>query len=172
MSHIWMSHVTDMNESCAYTCISILLLSRNTGHTCEWVMRHIWMSHVTHVDALCHAWERVTSHIWMGSITLVNKSCRTCEWVLSHMCMCHITHTHQTYICALVLHKKRWYVIWLRHVAHMNRSCDIYDSFISHYIWCEWVIRCIPLIHAWCETTYGVTWLSHICIHTHSHRTM
>jgi len=32
MPHIWMSHVTHMNESCL---------------TYEWVMSHIWMSHVT-----------------------------------------------------------------------------------------------------------------------------
>jgi len=34
LPHIWMSHVTHMNESC---------------HTYEWVMSHIWMSHVRDV---------------------------------------------------------------------------------------------------------------------------
>jgi len=35
MSHMWMSHVTHVNESC---------------RTCEWVMSHMWMSHVAHVN--------------------------------------------------------------------------------------------------------------------------
>jgi len=39
MSHIWMSHVTHMNESC---------------RTYEWVMLHIWMRHVTHMSESCH----------------------------------------------------------------------------------------------------------------------
>jgi len=44
MSHIWMSHVTHMNES---------------RHTYEWVTSHIWMSHVTHMTRKCmhqNAW--------------------------------------------------------------------------------------------------------------------
>jgi len=49
MSHIWMRHVTHMNESC---------------YTYEWVMSHIWMSHVTHMNESCHTYEWVMSHIW------------------------------------------------------------------------------------------------------------
>jgi len=41
-SHIWMRHVTHMNESCP---------------TYECVMSHIWMSHVPHVNASCHAYD-------------------------------------------------------------------------------------------------------------------
>jgi len=36
--HIWMSHVTHLNESC---------------HTEEWVMSHIWMRNVTHMKEAC-----------------------------------------------------------------------------------------------------------------------
>jgi len=49
MSHIWMSHVAHMNESC---------------HTYEWAMSHIWMSHVTHMNEPCHTYEWAMSHIW------------------------------------------------------------------------------------------------------------
>jgi len=49
MSHIWMSHVTHMNDSC---------------HTYERVMSHIWTSHVTHMNESCHTYEWVMSHIW------------------------------------------------------------------------------------------------------------
>jgi len=75
MSHIWMSHVTDMNESC---------------HTYEWVMSHIWTSHVTH--------EWVMSQIWTSRVTHMNESCHmrvgsqclkdfegACGWVMTHI---------------------------------------------------------------------------------------
>jgi len=40
MSHIWMSHVSYMNESCLIY---------------EWVMSHIWMSHSPYLkDTICH----------------------------------------------------------------------------------------------------------------------
>ena len=39
ISHLWMSHVTPMNNSC---------------HTYEWVMSHLWMSHVTPMNESCH----------------------------------------------------------------------------------------------------------------------
>jgi hypothetical protein len=38
MLHIWMSHVTHMNESC---------------YTHEWVMLHTWMSHVSYMNESC-----------------------------------------------------------------------------------------------------------------------
>jgi len=47
MSHLWLSHVTLVNESC---------------HTYEWVMSHLWMSHVTLVNESCHTYEWVMSH--------------------------------------------------------------------------------------------------------------
>ena len=40
MSHMWISHVTHVNESC---------------HTCGWVMSHMWMSHVTPRNKSCSA---------------------------------------------------------------------------------------------------------------------
>ena len=41
MSHISMSHVTHINESC---------------HTYQWVMSHVWMSPVTHINESCHTY--------------------------------------------------------------------------------------------------------------------
>ena len=46
--HLWMSHATNMNESC---------------HTYEWVMPHIWMSHVSHINESRFPYEWVMSHI-------------------------------------------------------------------------------------------------------------
>jgi len=47
MSHIWMSHVTHMNES---------------WHIYEWVMSQIWISHVTHMNESCQTHACVMSN--------------------------------------------------------------------------------------------------------------
>jgi len=126
MSHIWMSHVTHMNESC---------------HTSEWVMSHIWMSHVTHLNESCHTYEWVMSHIWMSRVIHLNESCHRCEWVMSHLRMItfhvwthHVTRVNESW------HKYEWVMaqIWMSHgtcegvtsrtcmshVTHMNESCN------------------------------------------------
>ena len=56
MSHIWMSHVTHMNELC---------------HTYGWVMSHIWMRHITRMNESCHAYEWVMSQYRWKSRRLV-----------------------------------------------------------------------------------------------------
>jgi len=61
MSHIWIIHVTHLNESC---------------HTYEWVISHIWMSHITHMNESCHTYEWVMSHIWTSHVTPLNDACR------------------------------------------------------------------------------------------------
>jgi len=76
VSHIWMSHVTHMNESCyTYLCI----------------MSHIWMSHVTHECAMSQIWmshityQWVMSQMWMDHVTHTNKSYRTLGWFVSYI---------------------------------------------------------------------------------------
>ena len=81
MAHIWMSHVTYMNESC---------------RTYEWVMLHIWMSHVTYMNESCHIYEWVMSHIWMSHVTHMNESCHTYEWVMSHIWISYVTHMYES----------------------------------------------------------------------------
>ena len=124
MSHVWMSHVTYMNESC---------------HIYEWVMSHVWMrihtGRQTHEEVLYRTfakepykrdyilqkrpansyrtpewvmfiYEWVMSHIWMSHVTHMNASCHTYECVMSHIWMCHV-----------------WMrPVWMRHVTHMNVS--------------------------------------------------
>ena len=55
MSHVWMSHVPLMKESCH-------------SHTYERVMSHIWMSHVLHMSESCPTYECVMSHVWMSHV--------------------------------------------------------------------------------------------------------
>ena len=73
MSHIWMSYVTHMNESCHTRMCSV---------TYEWVMACIWMSHITHMNKSWHTHKWVMSHIWVRHVTHMDESCHTCEWVV------------------------------------------------------------------------------------------
>ena len=66
MSHILMSHVPYMNESCPIY---------------EWIMSHIWMSHVPYINESCPIYEWVMSHIWMSYVPYMNESCPIYEWV-------------------------------------------------------------------------------------------
>jgi hypothetical protein len=64
MSHIRMSRVTHLNESC---------------HTYERVMAHIRVSHATHTNESCHTYKWVMSHIWISHVIRVDES-----WLTSH----------------------------------------------------------------------------------------
>jgi len=101
--HIWMSHVSHMNESCLtyvshmnYSCCPFcvermlsLWYMNESCLTYEWVMSHIWMSHVLHMS---HIWiirvvpfvwkECCPSGIWMSRVSHINESCLT---YVSHM---------------------------------------------------------------------------------------
>ena len=107
MSHIWMSHVTHMSESC---------------RTYEWVMSHIWMSHVTHMNESCHTYEWVMSHIYDSFIcvTWLIQMCAMTHsyvWHDSFICvtwlihMCDMTHSyvwHDSFICVTWLAKETY----------------------------------------------------------------
>jgi len=81
-SHVWMSHVTHINESL---------------HTYEWVMLHIWMSHVTNMNQSCHTYEWFTSHIWMRHVTHMHDSRHTYELFMSLMWMSHVNESCYSY---------------------------------------------------------------------------
>jgi len=81
MSHTWMSHVTQMNESC---------------HTHEW-----WMSAVTHMNESCDTYQGVMSHTWMRHAAWHHTYQRVMlgqphEWVMSHTWMSHVTHMNES----------------------------------------------------------------------------
>jgi len=67
-AHIWMSHITPMNDS---------------YHTYEWVISLIWMSYITHMNESYHTYEWVTSHIWMSHIINMFMSCFERSYILS-----------------------------------------------------------------------------------------
>ena len=86
MSHMWMSHVTHVDETC---------------HTYGWVMSHMWMSYVTLMDESCHIYGWVVSHIWMSHVTHIDESCHTYRWVMSHISMSHVTHIWMSHVTHL-----------------------------------------------------------------------
>jgi len=129
-SHVWMSHVTHMNES---------------YHTDEWVMSHIscnsfirvWLIHtcLTH-SYVFHSFIRVINELF---IVMSHISCNSYEW-LSHTCdltpihMCDMTQSYHTdewvmshiscnsFIRVWLIHTCDQWVIH-SHVTHMNESC-------------------------------------------------
>ena len=99
MTHIWLSHVTHMNESC---------------HTYAWATSHIYMIHVTHMNE---------SHIRMSHVTHMNESyvwrkrhsqndapcvCVTHPMCGARVCVCvcvwHIRCVAQVCVCVCVAH--------------------------------------------------------------------
>jgi len=153
-SHIQISHVTHMHKS---------------RHTYELVMSHIWMSHVTHMNESCHTYEWVRSRLSMSHVTHINESCRTYEWVVSHMKMillqtiviyiiftvadqkmCDTTHflvcnsTNDTVADHSDLYGWVNSFTWRCHIAHMIKSCHIYERVVSH----------IQMVEAWLGCLY------------------
>jgi len=77
MSHVWISHVTHMDESRhTHECVmSHVGMSRLTGQSARkcWGMWNL--SHLTDAGFVSRKW--VTSHIWVGLVTHKNESCHT-----------------------------------------------------------------------------------------------
>jgi len=93
-SHIWMSVVAHMNESC---------------HT----VAHLPRSYVTH--SRFHMWHTGGPAVQRHSVFEINESCHTYEWVMSHIRMSHVTQHYTRHI-------HMWHTFeWV--VSHMNESC-------------------------------------------------
>jgi len=139
MSQIWMSHATHMNESC---------------HTYEWIMSHIWLSHVTHMNESCHTYEWVTPHIWLSHVTHMNESRHTYEWVMSHIWLNHVTHENESG------HTYEWVTPYMRmsHVTHMNESRHTWEWVMSH-IWMSHAIHENESCHTYEWVTLHMRWV-------------
>jgi len=83
MSHIRMSHVTHMHESCdTYTWTHIHDLQHTSEQGRDW-----------------HTYDRTNScvdesRIQMSDVTHIIQSCHTYQWVMSRIPISHVTHTH------------------------------------------------------------------------------
>jgi len=164
MSHMGMSHITHMNQSChMYECVmshtdqnvGCLYISARTHthartHTNKRIyMLHIWMRRVTHMDESCHTYRWVISHVWMSHVTHTNESWHTqikivaCRSTLGARTHTH-THTH-THMQA----------------SYMNESCHTYEWGCHAHEWgChtyEWAMSHTCFTHE-----YIITWMSHV----------
>jgi len=83
MSHVQMSHVTGIHESCpmyrrVMSNVSVILryissllhalshvaCANESRHMCRRVMSYVWTSHVVYTkNESCHKYEQVTSHV-------------------------------------------------------------------------------------------------------------
>jgi len=149
MSHIWMSHITHMNESC---------------RTYQWVISQLYMSHTTHITVPCHTWvmwhdSQLLSRVMVSRDYLWSIApaplCTTCD--MMRLCVWHDSFTR---------------VIWLIHMCdvicvtfvrvHMCdiRTCDIthaclwHDSQLQSRVTVSrdylWSIAPAPLCTMWC----------------------
>jgi len=114
MSHIWMSHVMRVNESC---------------HTYEWAMPHAliyvaWLmyacSHIcdmTHTYMLPYMWHDSCLHAFIHVTWLMSTCIDTRD--MTHVYM-HSYMWHESYIYAFM------HVTWIMHIC--SHICDIHIS--------------------------------------------
>ena len=141
-SHVWMSHVPRINESCL---------------TSEWDIsriidaEHILSSPVRSLKALeCMTY--VPTYEWVILRIIVAehilKFSSTSLTVLVCVCVCvcvdHVPHTNES-CCTHVSH------IWMSHVARM---CSTYEWVMSH--------ACVPHMNESCRTHVSHIWMSHV----------
>ena len=126
MSHIWMSHVTHVNES---------------RHRYEWVMSHRWISHVTRINESYHTYERAISHIWMIHGTHMNESWHICAWGMAHRSMSHVTHMNGS------CHAKQAQQSITKKCDNCAYECVVLDESCHTY---EWVMSHISMSHGTC----------------------
>ena len=136
MSHVWMSRVTRMKESC-YTYTKSHVTSMNE------FFHPYKSSHVTHISDTCYFYK--TSHVTRmhescytyttSHVTGMNESCHTYEWVMLHIWMSHVTHMNvemlefvvfrwlfeiSEFICSLQFIRYLFDMGWLRLVGSLK----------------------------------------------------
>ena len=89
MSHVWMSRVTNLDDSLR-TWMNYGTRMHESCRTCEWAMSRIWLSHVTHMNESRHTCKHVASHIRMSRIThwtshVAHESWHIYEWLMSNI---------------------------------------------------------------------------------------
>ena len=159
-SHMWTSHVTNMNKSCH--------VHRWSACCCRC---RLWMSHVTHMNESCH--------MWMSHVTYMHEPCHIHSWAMSHTCMSHVTYMHEP------CHIHAWAMshTCMSHVIYMHEPCPTYEWIMSH-IWMSegtlmnksWHVHrrwVLDFEDRWSSQHYSrpmyVTWLMYTCDMTDSY---
>ena len=177
--HVWTSHVSFMNESCAYVHVNeschtwayaetvlVCETGRRRMNPYEWAMprvnasRHVWMSHVTlmnewfwhvHINGWYHTW------VCVHCVCTINGWYHT--WVCVH-CVCPMNGWYHTWVCvhccSHISHRDvRGGVV---ECIHMNEPCHVW----MHHVTCEWVMS-----HLWMSHVNVSTWMggiTHECV--------
>jgi len=156
MSHIWMSHVTNVNKSC-YTYEQVT----HTNESCHtYEMSHIWISHATN-----------TSPVAKG--LLGRRALRVRETLCLPAALKYYI-CDMTYLCGMtppyvwlirmcdILIQYVWHTCDIRvtHVWHTCNTCDIRVTYMWHT--CDIHVTChtYGLLHT-CDKSHE--WVSFIC---------
>jgi len=166
--HIWMNHVTHMNESChpyewimsyqvaasrrarRLQCLSESQSPRaysDAGTIYEWVMSPICLRHDTYINESCHTWMSHVTHEWVMSH--MNESCHTWKSRTSPA----LTPTQVTveFIYGTwLIHTRAWHDSFIC----VTRCIHSFDSACS-YVWYDSFI---------CVTSLRHNWFIHICV--------
>ena len=156
MSHVWMRHVTHVNEAC---------------HTCKWGMSHKRMGHVSYEGDVSR---HVTSRAHACAMS-ANRAMSGLWWLMSHVWMRHVTHVNEAY------HTYEWDVSCVTEACHFMCSCLSAKSeprhVRSHCIpvhVCLYVCVCVcarVCVHvcAYIYTCINEHVNMHVHVHTHTH---
>jgi len=134
VSHRWMSHVTQMDESyhtAAHAVERTFIRHIKMSHGTQ--MSHVTqMSHGTQMNEQCHTHEWVMRHTWMSVIMQLDQSYHAAAYAVersSITCMSH-THTNASWTS----------YIWMWHVTPMDAGCHT-DRWVMSHIWMSHVTR-------------------------------
>jgi len=144
MSHMWMSHVTRVNEPCYWWDVAELRVAERVGHvtrmneSCHvhrWDMSRTWMRHVTYM---------VMSIIWMTLFSRDMSHSYVTWWHVTYVTRrdsssCHVRDmSHMDMVMSIIWmtlftrDMSHSYVTWLIHVKHDPLIYDRTYSFMRH----------------------------------------
>jgi len=151
MSHTWISHVTQINESCQIykPVISPIRISHfaNMNHVTltheSWPIHsyvpqdqlralHIWDSHFAHMNEWYHTYEYVSTHSFIcatgpaAGAAHMDESCYTQKSCHFGRCTCGWVMSHTKIMSLRALH------IWMSHVTHKNHVTRTDHSLLFH----------------------------------------
>jgi len=168
LSTRWMSHVTQINESChIYECVilqlymSVYAWEGGGECVCTFVILQVYMS----------------VYMWEGRASLFERSMkeswRADQWVVSHTWMCHITGVHEC-VCVRGGGRVGLSARWMSLVTHQWVMSHIWKSHITGVHECVCVIggRAIGFERSMNESRHVDQWvMSHIwmCHVTRAH---
>jgi len=141
MSHISISHVTCMTESCQTYEQVLWNSSPCTPASYEWVMSRVLITEPWHTyeRVLCNSarctpasYEWVMSHVRKSDVTTMDESCHTYERVMLQLWMSHVTHMkwdllQKSSFCTIASYE--WVIshVWTSHVKSTNELCRTYE---------------------------------------------